>query len=195
MDEKRRCNGRTRRGAVRLSVALGLVWGLVACASAPPAEPPPPTTKTVFVGLEASASANPNAEGRASPTTVKVFALADLDVFRRTDFFALFDNPGGALGADLIMERSLVLAPGDKTGFAWETPIDLRHIGVVAGFRDVDAGGWRADALVTNANARFVLDGSAISGGAVFAPAAPADAPLTEGDARNPEDGAADEAE
>ncbi|MBU2408148.1 MAG: type VI secretion system lipoprotein TssJ, partial [Gammaproteobacteria bacterium] len=107
--------GRTGPGRHRLRfAAFGLVAALLVsgCAKPPPPPPPPVVTK-VELTLVAGPDANPDARGRASPLTVRVYALKSGNAFSSADFFSLFDKDQATLGAEIAQREEMLLRPGD----------------------------------------------------------------------------------
>ena len=77
------------RGSAGLaSLLVGLA--LAGCAAKPP--PPPPVTTPIAMTITAGPDANPDARGRASPITVRVYAFKTTAAFESSDFFTLFEN-------------------------------------------------------------------------------------------------------
>jgi len=92
----------------------------------------------------ASADTNPDSSGRPSPVAVRVYLLTADAGFSKVDYFALFDDPEKALGAELITHRDLVLSPGDRQLLELSVSKDTRYVGVMAGFRDARNAQWKA---------------------------------------------------
>ncbi len=57
----------------------------------------------------------------------------------------LLDNDTAKLGPDLVAKREFELKPGEKKSSRGKT-VRTRHIGVIAGFRQISAAEWRATA-------------------------------------------------
>lgn len=121
----------TRRRMLAALTALPLA----ACAGP---EAPPPTS----AALTLTGAADMNG-GR--PAKVAIFWLRGAAAFEAADFFALSENPGATLGADLAAMDERLLAPGRTVeaarSFDGPPPVAL---GLVAGFRNVGRPGWRA---------------------------------------------------
>jgi type VI secretion system protein VasD len=122
-----------RRTALTTLLALG------ACASPPP--PPPSVTLKVAAG----ADQNPDPTGRASPVAVHVFFLKGTARFERSDWTQLTERERDTLGPDSGGSEQFVFAPGERREITRELQAGVQAIGVVALFRDVDAGArWKA---------------------------------------------------
>lgn len=129
--------------ASRRVVVFGGLVALGGCGGAPA-----PKVSPLRVQITADPSINPNADDAPSPTVLRVYELRSDSVFRRADFFALFDNDAETLGADLISKREFELLPGAKESYERDAPIETDFIGVIAGFRDINTAQWRAIAPI-----------------------------------------------
>lgn len=114
---------------------------LVACAAPPP--PPKPIVTPVVLQLKGGADANPDARGRASPVTVRVYALKAATPFEAADFFTLFDKDQAALGAELVQKEEALLRPGESRRVEMTLPADARALAFMAAYRDLDRARWR----------------------------------------------------
>ena len=133
-------NAGDRQRFARLGILLWLV-GVAGCSSPPP--PPKPITTPVAMTLVAGADANPDARGRASPLTVRVYALKTRGAFESADFFSLFEKDQATLGAEMAQREELLLRPGDTRKLEMTLAADVKAIGVMAAYRDLDRARWR----------------------------------------------------
>ncbi|HEX7868449.1 MAG TPA: type VI secretion system lipoprotein TssJ [Variovorax sp.] len=125
----------TRRRIAVLGLAgAGLL--LAGCAAKP-------VVTTVTVTLTAGADANPDARGRASPLTVRVYALKSPGPFEGSDFFSLFEKDQATLGAELVQREEVLLRPGETKKLDFNLPPDAKSMGVMAAYRDLDRARWR----------------------------------------------------
>ena len=116
---------------VALACGLALTGALIAgCASKPVVTP-------VSITLAAGADANPDARGRASPLTVRVYVLKSPGPFEGADFFSLFEKDQATLGAELVQREEMLLRPGESRKLDLTLPADAKAIGVMAAFRDL----------------------------------------------------------
>jgi type VI secretion system protein VasD len=104
---------------------------------------PKPVVTTVSINLAAAADANPDARGRASPLTVRVYVLKSPGPFESADFFSLFEKDQATLGAELVQREEVLLRPGESKKLDLTLPADAKAIGVMAAFRDLDRARWR----------------------------------------------------
>jgi len=125
----------TRRRIAILGLA-GAGFLLAGCAAKP-------VVTTVAVTLTAGADANPDARGRASPLTVRVYALKSPGPFEGADFFSLFEKDQATLGAELVQREEVLLRPGETKKLDFNLPPDAKSMGVMAAYRDLDRARWR----------------------------------------------------
>jgi type VI secretion system protein VasD len=140
---RRSSYGRLRAAGRRRALSgLGLLAAgalLAGCAK----PPPPPVTTPVAMTLVAGADANPDARGRASPLTVRVYALKTGSAFESADFFSLFEKDQATLGAEMGQREEVLLRPGDSRKLEMTLPADIKAIGVMAAYRDLERARWR----------------------------------------------------
>ncbi len=129
------------RGWLLRAVVGGLAAAsLAVCAGAPP--PPPPTIAKLT--LAASADVNPSPSGQASPIALRIYQLGSAASFNNAEFFPLYNDDAAALKTDLIKREDFLLAPG-QTRIDTITPNDqVKAIGILAAYRDVQHAIWRA---------------------------------------------------
>ncbi|MDM0054658.1 type VI secretion system lipoprotein TssJ [Variovorax fucosicus] len=121
-----------------LAAALLVAWMLAGCA-----KPPVVIVTPVAMTVAAGADANPDARGRASPLTVRVYALKSAGPFEAADFFSLFEKDTATLGAELVQREEMLLRPGESKKIEMTLPADAKAIGVMAAYRDLDRARWR----------------------------------------------------
>ncbi|CAN7216453.1 type VI secretion system lipoprotein TssJ [Variovorax sp. LjRoot84] len=131
-------------GLRRVRAGLGMLLAIAfaaGCSSPPP--PPKPVVTPITMTLAAGADANPDARGRASPLTVRVYALKTSGAFEAADFFSLFEKDQATLGAEMAQREELLLRPGDSKKLEMTLAADIKAIGVMAAYRDLDRARWR----------------------------------------------------
>ena len=130
-----------RRARLRMlqGVALSLTVALVGCSSTP--APPKPTIAKASV--QASATVNPDARKRASPLVVRIYELKSTAAFDAADFLSLYDRDQATLGADMVGREEFTLRPGESR--PWEKTLgpEVRFIGVMAAYRDIERARWK----------------------------------------------------
>lgn len=134
--------GRMRRPS-RREVALtgiggGLLVALSACSSTPAAK-----KSGLKVVIEADDTINLNEQRDPSPIVLRFYELKSPTIFNQATFFELFDKDSEKLGADLVSKREFEVKPQDKLDFTRETPVETKHLGVIAGFREINSAKWR----------------------------------------------------
>ncbi|MBP6897964.1 MAG: type VI secretion system lipoprotein TssJ [Gammaproteobacteria bacterium] len=137
--------GRLARRSLGRGLLAGAVLGplLLAGCAAPPPPPPKPIVTPVVLNLKGGADANPDARGRASPVTVRVYALKASQSFDAADFFTLFDKDQATLGGDLVQKEELLLRPGDSRRIEMTLPADAKALAFMAAYRDLERARWR----------------------------------------------------
>ena len=136
----RRFPALNRRAAALCLAATGLM--LVASCGAPP--PPKPVVTNVALSVNAGADAHPDARGRASPMTVRVYVLKAPGPFEGADFFSLFEKDTATLGTELVQREELLLRPGESKKLEFTLQPDAKNIAVLAAYRDLERARWRA---------------------------------------------------
>lgn len=150
-----------RRALLWLAAAPLLPAG---CGSAPK-----PTQ--VNLRLQASAQVNPNAAGRPSPLLLRVYELKSATAFNAADFVSLFQRDQAELGAELVAREEHMLAPGDSKAVSKVLAPEVKAIGVLAAYRDVEHARWRAVAAVQpNRTQTLVIEAGALAVSAAIAP-------------------------
>ncbi|MBS0453282.1 MAG: type VI secretion system lipoprotein TssJ [Proteobacteria bacterium] len=127
------------QSARRTALLLGLALLAASCSS----PPPKPVVTPVSINLVASADANPDARGRASPLTVRVYVLKAPGPFQGADFFSLYDKDQATLGAELVKREELLINPGESRKLEFTLEPDAKNIAVLAAFRDLERSRWR----------------------------------------------------
>jgi type VI secretion system protein VasD len=142
--------------------AVSLAVALAGCAS----PPPPPIVSSVQLSVAAGADANPDARKRASPVTVRVYALKSSAPFDAADFFSLYEKDTATLGAELVQREEFLLRPGEEKAIPLKFGPEVKAIGVMAAFRDLERARWRAVHVVDigkSVELKVKLSGSQVS--------------------------------
>ena len=130
-----------RRAPVRVLQGLVLAFFalLAGCSSAPPAPKPTPVKATV----QAAADVNPDTLKRASPLVVRIYELKSAAAFEAADFLSLYDRDQATLGAEMVGREEFTMRPGESR--PWEKNIgpEVRFIGVMAAYRDIEHARWK----------------------------------------------------
>ena len=146
----------TRTPAARAlrDIALASVVAMLAACAGPSPVPPKPTV--VAATLQASANVNPDVRKRASPVVVRLYELKSSAAFDAADFLSLYERDQATLAAEMGSREEFTLRPGDNQ--PWEKTVgpDVRFIGVIAAFRDIERARWKA-LVPVKPNARNVV--------------------------------------
>ena len=139
--------------ALTVCFAVLLLGRPFALAQPVPAAAVTPVELTVVGGTDL----NPNAQGRASPVVVRIFELASTATFESGDFATLSEHPDLALKHDLIAQDEFVLRPGEIQPHNGQLGPQVRALGVVAGFRDLEHAVWRLTVPIQRGRRNFLL--------------------------------------
>jgi len=120
---------------------------LAACASTKAPAPrvaPSPCTLPAKVRLEASERINPDSNGQALPTVIRIYQMQAINRVEESDFEAIWDTPKEALGDDLVGSRDLTMFPGQAQLIDLPLKPQVRFLVAVAIFRRPTGTQWRA---------------------------------------------------
>lgn len=113
---------------------------LSACSSPERKELPVPIQYNLF----ATEDVNPSVSGRPSPVVVRLYELRNSPRFLAADYFSLVQDDRAALGDEFVSRQEYVLRPGETRLIRKNADLTTRFIGVVASYRDIENGVWRA---------------------------------------------------
>ncbi|MFC6746752.1 type VI secretion system lipoprotein TssJ [Methylobacterium persicinum] len=122
-----------------LMLGFASATALAGCSSAPDM----PTTP-LNVTINADEQINPNESGIPSPIVLRIYELKSPTAFEQASFFDLLDHDTTKLGTDLVAKREFEMKPGEKGAYTRDAPAEVRHVGIIAGFRQIDVAQWRA---------------------------------------------------
>ena len=122
----------------RRVLLYGMAGLLAGCSSTASRIPHP-----YAIELAADAQVNPDVRGRPSPVQITVYELRAAHAFQAASYFALTDNPTATLGEALIDTEQVMLQPGQTHVITRAGSLQGRMIGIIAGYRDLDATVWR----------------------------------------------------
>ena len=123
---------------LRLIVVLVASLALFGCANSGN------VTKTLYGDLSADSNVNPGEDGRPRPIVVYIYYLREEGEFNKSDFFSLYRDPVGTLGSNLVSFSKYQLSPAQSLSFQEELPSQVKSIGIVASYRDIEHTMWRA---------------------------------------------------
>ena len=117
---------------------LVMAWIAAGCAS---------TQKSMLIPydvyLDVEAEVNPNLQGHPSPILIGLYELGSDSQFLDLDFPAVQDRARVSLGEDLISLDQIILRPGEQRVIRRAGNAAARHLGVVAGYRELGRQPWR----------------------------------------------------
>lgn len=153
---------RSSRRLLRLALVIlaAMAIGAAGCAG----KPKPPPVLTMQIGV--AADANPGPTGEPRPIVIRIYELKALGAFSAADFFSLYEQESGTLGAELVTRDEVFLPPGQSRQL--QNPLDpqVRYVGVVGAFRDIDSARWRASIPIAagkDNHFRVAVSGDAIT--------------------------------
>jgi type VI secretion system protein VasD len=142
-----------------LACASGVVL-LGGCSSGSPA----PKTTSLEFGIAADQEINLNSNNDPSPIVLRVYELKTKTAFEQASFFELLDSDTTKLGQDLVAKREFEVKPGEKSSFTRDAPADAKHVGVIAGFRQIEVAQWRSIVdIVPDRNNAFLITVNALA--------------------------------
>lgn len=119
----------------------GLVASLLcitSCASEPDQE------VSFSYRITAAPNINPSVSQSPSPVAIKVMQLGSNANFNKADFNELLGAHERSLGTELIQVNQYLIQPGSDQEIELAISKSAKHIGVVAGFRDIENASWRS---------------------------------------------------
>ena len=102
---------------------------------------PDPTLLNLQIAT--TADANPDARRRASPLVLRVYELSGHALFDTADFLALLERDRETLGPEMIGKEEWVMSPGTVRVLDKKLAPEVRHLGIIAGYRDLERARWR----------------------------------------------------
>ncbi|MGN6764440.1 MAG: type VI secretion system lipoprotein TssJ, partial [Rhizobiaceae bacterium] len=103
----------------------------------------PPKPSSVVLNCAGGKGMNPGPDGSDRPLTVMIYRLRSTGKFNSADYFVLEGNAAGTLGADLIGQDQVAVAPGRTASKAITVEADATAIGLVALLRQPNGRSWR----------------------------------------------------
>lgn len=141
------------RRAFCVTMTLGIVTLGAGCslmAPKPPPLPPPPPKPLpappppkLSISVVAAAHLNPNIHGRASPVVVRLYELKSAAPFDTADFMSLYEKDRSVLGSELVAREEFMLEPGESKSINKLLGPEVRGLGVVVAYREIDRAQWR----------------------------------------------------
>jgi type VI secretion system protein VasD len=123
---------------------LLLVAAMTACGGAEKAvEKECPPAKTAKITLAPSDRLNPDDQGRALPTVVRLYQVTDLARFETAEFEDIWLRATETLEKDLVKHDEITLYPGKQIMKEVEVGGDVKYVVAVGLFRNPAGTSWR----------------------------------------------------
>ena len=135
------------RGLSRFVLATCLLAAATGCSTGGKEEEAAPDAVAELT-LIAMDDVNPNVAGVPSPIVVVFYELAEPQAFEGAKFSQLFYDDGSALGTDVRERLEFRVEPGQIIRTKRVLDPETRHLGFVAGYREIENAQWRIRADV-----------------------------------------------
>lgn len=129
------------RRVPRIALVSLLLVAAAGCSWSGNDEAPPDTVARLT--LIAMDDVNPNVAGVPSPIMVIFYELAEPQGFEGAEFSQLFYDDGSTLGSDVRARVEYRVEPGRIVRTNRVLDPDTRHLGFVAGYREIERAEWR----------------------------------------------------
>lgn len=133
---------------VRRLALLGIAGAVIAACAPPPQEQNQPEPTVAQVTISAAQDANPDPNGRPSPSVIYLYALQPGAPFSTGAYEAITGGELGDLAETMKRIGKLVLVPGKSSKKIFELPDGTSDIGIAVNYRQIDKAQWRAQAPV-----------------------------------------------
>ena len=156
----RRAPGRRFPCFARMALASSLVAIAAGCSWGAGEEERPDTV--VMLTVIAMDDVNPNFADVPSPIVVVFYELAEPQAFESAEFNQLFYDDGSTLGTDVKARLELRVEPGEIITTSRVLDPGTRHLGFVAGYREIEGAKWRilADVAPASTGSRTLVVGA-----------------------------------
>jgi type VI secretion system protein VasD len=114
------------------------------CRSAPPPAPPAPCAVSGQIEVVATERVNPDFDGSALPTVVRIFQLKQSVRLEEAEFSELWEKPVETLGEELIQKQEFTLFPGTSHWVDASFVPEARYVVAMGVFRQPTGVQWRS---------------------------------------------------
>jgi type VI secretion system protein VasD len=87
---------------------------------------------------------NPDNNKESRPLNISLYYLADSEEFLKADYFDLFQTEADPLSGSLLQKSNILVLPNKHQVHSEEVPENVRAIGVIFQFRNLNKSQWRA---------------------------------------------------
>jgi type VI secretion system VasD/TssJ family lipoprotein len=101
-------------------------------------------SRNLRLSLKAERVLNTDRLQGSAPLALRVYLLRDGQAFQRASFDNLYDNDEATLGNALLQRENLYLRPGEARDVVFALGGDVRYVGVLAAFRELERAQWRS---------------------------------------------------
>ena len=136
---------------VRMVLASFLVATAAGCSWGDREAPPDTVARLTLIAMD---DVNPNVAGVPSPIVVVFYELAEPQAFEGAEFSQLFYDDGSTLGSDVKARLEFRVEPSQIIMTNRVLDPGTRHLGFVAGYREIEGAKWRILADVESASTR-----------------------------------------
>lgn len=137
-------NTRQNKAAIVVHASMLALLVSPGCASSPETREPCVLPSPIAITIEGSPRINPDAEGRALPTEVRIYQLRDATVFDMAAFEEIWSDAANVLQGALVSEETLTLYPGERLERRVQPSDDAAALVGVAIVREPRGRTWRA---------------------------------------------------
>ena len=122
------------------------------------------TPSRVTFQVRAGTDINPDGNGEAKPTSLRLYLLTAGTHLRSADYFALIEHEQETLGSELLLRRDLTIRPGETRDIRVTVPEDTKEVAAVAGFQQLDQANWVATrAIPSDGRVPVILQARTVS--------------------------------
>lgn len=119
----------------RLLFTISIVAFLAGCSSS--------GYRNMNMSVQAVNYLNPSLNDLPEPITITAFELKLPNQFKQASYNDLMFNATQTLGSDLIDKESFVIRPSEANHYVINLSSDVKYVGLVASYRQIDQATWR----------------------------------------------------
>lgn len=100
-------------------------------------------TRTLTVGVSSSSYLNIDDNKHSLPVVLKIYQLADDQVFKQASFNALWQQPKPVLGVAYLSVHNVIVVPHSTKTISIPAVKGVKYVGFIAVFRNHGSANWR----------------------------------------------------
>lgn len=126
-------------------------------------------TPSLKVSMEPDELLNQDADGNSYSVLVRLYQLNDPALFEATDVGTLFRQDSSALGATVLDQKEVLVAPGVASSIVMPRLDGVTHLGAVAFYRSADTERQKILKALNDGHIKFssklelILEGNSLS--------------------------------